>query len=32
MSYAVDYEPEAVDDLKRLPSNIRKRIVAKINC
>ncbi len=31
MSYAVDYEPEAVDDLKRLPSNIRKRIVAKIN-
>jgi mRNA interferase RelE/StbE len=31
MRYAVEYDPEAVDDLKRLPGNIRKRIVAKIN-
>lgn len=31
MSYVVEYEPEAVDDLKLLPSNIRARIVAKIN-
>ena len=31
MSYAVEYEPEAVEDLKRLPGSIRQRIVAKIN-
>lgn len=31
MSYVVEYEPEAVDDLKQLPRNIRVRIVAKIN-
>jgi mRNA interferase RelE/StbE len=31
VSYLVEYEPEAVDDLKRLPGNIRQRIVAKIN-
>ncbi|MBE9114178.1 type II toxin-antitoxin system RelE/ParE family toxin [Nodosilinea sp. LEGE 07298] len=31
MSYAVEYEPEAVEDLKRLSGNIRQRIVAKIN-
>ncbi|MGF1567251.1 MAG: type II toxin-antitoxin system RelE/ParE family toxin [Nodosilinea sp.] len=31
MSYAVEYEPEAVEDLKQLPGNIRQRVVAKIN-
>ncbi|MDG2991558.1 type II toxin-antitoxin system RelE/ParE family toxin [Candidatus Synechococcus calcipolaris G9] len=31
MSYRVEYEPEAVADLKQLPVNIRKRIVNKIN-
>lgn len=31
MSYAVEYDSEAVDDLKRLSSNTRQRIIAKIN-
>jgi mRNA interferase RelE/StbE len=31
MGYAVEYEPEAIKDLKRLTPPIRKRIVAKIN-
>lgn len=30
MAYAIEYEPEAVADLKRLAPNTRKRIVAKI--
>ncbi|MGD1907690.1 MAG: type II toxin-antitoxin system RelE/ParE family toxin [Leptolyngbyaceae cyanobacterium] len=31
MSYTVEYEPEAVKDLKRFNPNIRKRIVTKID-
>jgi mRNA interferase RelE/StbE len=30
MSYRIEYEPEAVADLKRLPSDVRQRIVKKI--
>jgi mRNA-degrading endonuclease RelE of RelBE toxin-antitoxin system len=29
MSYRIEYEPEAVTDLKQLPSDIRQRIVKK---
>ena len=31
MGYAIEYEPEAIKDLKRLNLAIRKRVVAKIN-
>ncbi|PSN14862.1 type II toxin-antitoxin system mRNA interferase toxin, RelE/StbE family [filamentous cyanobacterium CCT1] len=31
MSYRVDYDPEAIADLKRLSISGRKRIVAKID-
>lgn len=31
MEYTVEYEPEAVEDLKQLPENIRRRIITKIN-
>jgi len=31
MAYTIQYAPEAIDDLKRLSSSARKRIVAKID-
>ncbi len=31
MAYTVEYDPAAIDDLKRLPNRIRKRIVVKID-
>jgi mRNA interferase RelE/StbE len=30
-TYTVEYEPEAIADLKRLSMDIRKRVIAKIN-
>ncbi|MBW4634266.1 MAG: type II toxin-antitoxin system RelE/ParE family toxin [Iphinoe sp. HA4291-MV1] len=31
MSYAVEYEPEALADLEKLTQAVRKRVVNKIN-
>ena len=30
MSYSVEYEPEAVDDLSQLTQSIQKRIINKL--
>ncbi len=31
MSYLIEYEPEAIDDLEKLTHTIRERVVRKIN-
>jgi mRNA interferase RelE/StbE len=31
MSYLIEYEPEAIDDLEKLTQTVRERVVKKIN-